>query len=89
MFWEQFIQLCNERDIKPNPLAKELGISSGILTRWKSGSLPNTDTLIKISNYFNVSIDYLCGLVHEPKTVDGKPYRVTNKNITINNLVIR
>lgn len=59
MFWDQFIQLCNERDIKPNPLAKELGISSGILTRWKSGSLPNTDTLIKISNYFNVSIDYL------------------------------
>lgn len=59
MFWDQFIQLCNERNIKPNLLAKELGISSGILTRWKSGSLPNTDTLIKISNYFNVSIDYL------------------------------
>lgn len=59
MFWDQFIQLCNEHDIKPNPLAKELGISSGILTRWKSGALPNTETLIKISNHFNVSIDFL------------------------------
>ena len=82
MFWDQFIQLCNERDIKPNPLAKELGISSGILTRWKSGSLPNTETLIKISNYFNVSIDFL--IYGEKAHVEMQKYDnsilVTDKN---------
>ena len=82
MFWDQFIQLCNERDIKPNPLAKELGISSGILTRWKSGSLPNTETLIKISNYFNVSIDFL--IFGEKVSVEAQKYDdailVTDKN---------
>lgn len=61
MFWDQFIKLCNEHNTKPNPVAKELGISSGILTKWKSGSLPSTDALLKISEYFNVSIDYLLG----------------------------
>lgn len=82
MFWDQFIKLCDEHDIKPNPLAKELGISSGILTRWKSGSLPNTDTLIKISNYFDVSIDYL--IYGEKTHVEMQKYDnsilVTDKN---------
>lgn len=63
MFWERFSQLCNEHGIKPNPLAKEIGISSGIITKWKtSGTLPNGETLKKLANYFGCSVDYLLGL---------------------------
>ena len=61
MFWERFMNLCTSYNTKPNPLAKELGFSSGILTKWKSGSLPSTEALLKISEYFNVSVDYLLG----------------------------
>lgn len=61
MFWEQFNKLCTEHNTKPNPVAKELGISSGIITKWKNGSLPNSDTLLKIADYFGVSLDYLLG----------------------------
>lgn len=59
MFWDQFIELCNQHDTTPNPLGRKLGISSGILSRWKTGAMPSTEMLIKLSQYFNVSIDYL------------------------------
>lgn len=46
---------------KPNPVAKELGVSSGTVTGWKRGSLPKPEVLSKIASYFNVSVDYLMG----------------------------
>ena len=59
MFWNQFEKLCDERKVKPNPLGKELGFSSGIITKWKQGAYPGTEALMKIAEYFDVSIDYL------------------------------
>lgn len=61
LFWINFVNLCNEHNIKPNPLAKELGISSGTLTGWKKGSSPRDTAVQKIANYFNVSPEYLLG----------------------------
>ena len=61
MFWDIFIKLCNEHNTKPNPVAKQLGISSGAVTKWKSGATPNDTTLYKIADYFNVSIEHLKG----------------------------
>lgn len=61
MFWERFYSLCEKANIKPNPLAKQLGISSGVLNKWKNGGIPNSNALIKIADYFSVSIDYLLG----------------------------
>ena len=59
MFWDRFYQLCIKQNTKPNPVAKDLGISSGVLTKWKSGGIPNGETLTKIADYFDVSVDYL------------------------------
>lgn len=69
MFWNRFYALCLKNDIKPNPLAKELGISSGILTKWKSGGIPNGETLTKIADYLNCSVDYLLGRTDEPSSM--------------------
>lgn len=71
MFWENFIQLCIENNTKPNPVAAALGISSGAVTRWKNGSIPNDVTLKKIADYFNVSTDYLLyGREKKPAEMD-------------------
>ena len=59
MFWETFLGLCNQNSTKPNPVAKELGISSGSVTSWKNGKVPHHSTLLKIADYFGVSVDYL------------------------------
>lgn len=62
MFWERFYGLCLKRGKKPNPVGKEIGLSSGIISKWKAGGIPNGETLMKLSRYFDVSVDYLLGL---------------------------
>lgn len=61
MFWEIFSRLCSQRGKSPNAVAKELKISSGSVTNWKNGTIPNNSALLKLANYFNVTVDYLLG----------------------------
>ena len=71
MFWDRFYELCCSKDTRPNPVGKELGISSGLITKWKNGlSYPTGDNLIKIAKYFDCSIDYLVGLSDLPKSYE-------------------
>ena len=43
-------------------LALDIGINEKAYWAYENGrNEPNIDTLIKIANYFNVSLDYLCG----------------------------
>ena len=60
MFWERFYNLCLRNGKRPNPVGKEIGLSSGIIS--KNGGIPNGETLMKLARYFNVSTDYLLGL---------------------------
>ena len=61
MFWDAFYALCTRNGEKPNNVAQKLKISSGVVTKWKNGSIPNIEALIKLSDYFQVSIDFLLG----------------------------
>lgn len=61
MFWERFVQLCNDNNEKPSPVIKKLGIAAGLATKWKNGTMPGSAALNKIADYFNVSVDYLLG----------------------------
>lgn len=42
-------------------LALSIGVDDGIFSKWKKGSVPVTETIIKIALYFGVSVDYLIG----------------------------
>lgn len=61
MFWENFSNLCRIRGIKPNPCAAAIGVSSATVTKWKNGTIPNGETLIKLAEYLDCSVDYLLG----------------------------
>lgn len=61
MFWQRFEELCHERGVKPNRVALQIGVSSASITKWKNGTVPSTDSLKKVANYFSVSVDYLLG----------------------------
>lgn len=51
--------LVNSRNITFYKLADELGLARSTFSDWKSGkSMPKTDKLIKISNYFGVEISH-------------------------------
>lgn len=62
MYYSIFKDLCDEFAVKPYTVAKEIGMSSPLLSNWKAGRrTPSTQYLLKIAEYFNVSLDYLIG----------------------------
>ena len=67
-FMERLDALCLEHKISKRTLEKEAGLSTGITSKWKD-KLPGQPSLVKISRYFNVSVDYLTGeSEHKTKT---------------------
>ena len=53
-------------------LANDLGVNNTQITKWQGGSrYPNTETLIKIKEYLDVSMEYLLGL-NEPENKISK-----------------
>lgn len=58
VFYEQFLKICSENGVKPTPVLKQIGLSTGNLKKWESGSTVSADTLEKLAAYFGVPVDY-------------------------------
>ena len=58
MFWDKYVALCNKAKKSPNAVAKEIGISSGAVSGWKNGNVPQAAKLLKIADYFGVPVSY-------------------------------
>ena len=55
--------------ISQNKIAKEIGISSSQLTKYIDGDIEiGLNSLVKIADYFNCSLDYLIGRTKEKTT---------------------
>ncbi len=62
MFSERLKKLRLNNNLSQLKLAKMINITQQALSKWENElSFPDLDSLKKISNYFNVSIDYLLG----------------------------
>lgn len=59
MFYDTIIELCKKHNVKITPLVISLGGAKSSPTNWKNGTSPNSDIVIKLAEYFNVSTDYL------------------------------
>lgn len=53
-------ELCQKRGISVNKLESIVGMSQYSITRWKTSS-PTVDKLLRVAQYFCVSLDYLVG----------------------------
>lgn len=61
-FSERLTQLRESKDLSKKQLAQVLHVSASCISQYENGSsMPGYDTLIAISQYFCVSIDYLLG----------------------------
>ncbi len=63
MFYTIYADLCHKIGRSPSWVAQELGINKATVSYWKNNSTanPSNETMRKIADYFNVSIDYLSG----------------------------
>lgn len=70
-FYERYVELCTERGLKPqNPEMQHItGVSSGAISGWKKGSDPKIEVLMRLSEYFGVTTDYLLGLSEVRKSI--------------------
>ncbi len=61
-FRERLKELRIEKNISQIELGKLVNMSKMAISHWESGhSEPSISQLILLSNYFNVSVDYLVG----------------------------
>lgn len=58
--YEVFEMLLKEKGLKAADVCRATGIKSPVFSEWKKGkSKPNTDKMIKIAKFLNVSVEYL------------------------------
>lgn len=67
MFKNIFEQLCVSRGVAPSKVCQELGLSNATYSCWTEESVPRKTTLLKIADYFGVTVDYLLGKEEEKK----------------------
>ena len=61
-FAENIKELREQKDISQRELASDLKVSQRVISYWERGdSEPNLETLCRIANYFDVTVDYLVG----------------------------
>ena len=55
-------KLRKDNKVSQQKLADEIGVSQQSINKYENHNIePDIDTLIKISNFFNTSVDYLIG----------------------------
>lgn len=72
--------LAKQRDLSLPQLEMELGLGNGTISRWKTSS-PNTDKLLKIADFFHVSMDYLLERDKELENISKKDERDIAKDL--------
>jgi transcriptional regulator with XRE-family HTH domain len=68
IFSERLKQLRTNRQVSMQKLADDIGLKNkGTIGQFETEvTVPSSDTLISIAEYFNVSLDYLVGRSNDP-----------------------
>lgn len=63
-FAQRLLELRQDNNLTQNALAKAIGVSQKSIDFWEKGvNEPKLTYLIRLANYFSVSIDFLVGKI--------------------------
>lgn len=63
-FKDRLKELRLEKDLSQTKLAEKFGVDFRTISNWENGvRKPDIDTVVNIAKYFEVSTDYLLGVV--------------------------
>lgn len=71
MFKNNFIKLCNSKNVPPTVVCQCIGLSNAAFSKWDDNSVPRKATLFKIAEYFGVTVESL--LSEDTETVNPNP----------------
>ena len=58
-FYDQLEKLCRAEGVTPTSVVLEAGMSKGTMSNWKKGAMPNGEAVVRFSERFGVSTDFL------------------------------
>lgn len=80
-YGDRLKQLRNEKKLSQQELADKLGINRSTYARYEtSATQPDYETLQKLADFFDVSIDYLLGRTDNPTTSNNHRLELTEKD---------
>lgn len=56
MFYSNYVKLCSKLNKSPSAVGEELGFTRASVTGWGNGATPRKSSLIKIADYFGVTV---------------------------------
>lgn len=63
VFAERLKELRLEKGVGQVELARSLDVSKGVISLWENAKRePTLSSLVAVAGYFEVSLDFLCGL---------------------------
>ena len=68
IFLKNYLDLCATHHETGRAVLVKLGIAPSAIGNWRKGAMPNVNTMRKIAEYFNVSINTLAGITEEGVT---------------------
>lgn len=79
-FYQRLRDMREDKDKTQSDIANVLDTTRQQYARWETGAqeLP-MHHFITLAKFYNVSLDYLAGLVDTPRTLDGSPYQIKNR----------
>jgi transcriptional regulator with XRE-family HTH domain len=70
-FGKRLRDLRKNKDLNQTDLAKVFDVSQSTIANYELGNKePSHDMLLKLADFFNVSLDYLLGQTNDPRPID-------------------
>ena len=67
-YYERLKDIREDHDLTQSDVAELLGTTRQQVSKWEIGAqMMGVDKYIKLAKYYNVSVDYLLGLIDTPR----------------------
>ena len=80
-FSSKLQKLRKDNNLSQEQLASELCVSRQAISKWELGTLPDINNLVKVSNFFNCSLDYLMNDDIDTNAKSHQSPKIENKNL--------